>query len=145
MKPLLVSPLNIIFLQWGLRVVTKTVDEFVGKRLRARRKFLGLTQDAVAKHLGVTFQQVQKYELGRNRVTSSVLYELSVILKVPVDYFFEGHNSKITKISKIEDKIMNSKEVGELVMAYDKIKEPKVKSEFSELIAALSSMYSKSG
>lgn len=66
------------------------VDLHVGTRVRLRRKFLGLTQEALANSIGLTFQQVQKYERGANRISASKLYEMSTFLKVPVSYFYEG-------------------------------------------------------
>lgn len=66
------------------------VDTFVGKKIRLRRKMLGLSQEAVASALGITFQQVRKYETGDNRVSASRLVELASALSVPVTYFFEG-------------------------------------------------------
>ncbi len=66
------------------------VDMHVGARVRMRRRFLGLTQQALAESLGLTFQQVQKYERGANRVSASKLYEIARALHVPVPYFFEG-------------------------------------------------------
>jgi transcriptional regulator with XRE-family HTH domain len=66
------------------------VDKHVGYRLRMRRKMLGLTQKALAHALALTFQQVQKYENGKNRISASRLQQLSQILKVPVAFFFEG-------------------------------------------------------
>ena len=66
------------------------VDNYVGGRIRARRVELGLSQTAVAVQLGLTFQQVQKYERGYNRVSASRLYDLSKILNVDIEYFFEG-------------------------------------------------------
>jgi transcriptional regulator with XRE-family HTH domain len=65
------------------------VDIYVGGRLRSRRKRLGVTQTALAQRIGVTFQQVQKYEKGANRISASRLYQLSLVLGVPVTYFFE--------------------------------------------------------
>jgi transcriptional regulator with XRE-family HTH domain len=65
------------------------VDIYVGGRLRSRRKRLAITQTALAQRLGVTFQQVQKYEKGANRISASRLYQLSLVLDVPVAYFFE--------------------------------------------------------
>ncbi len=62
----------------------------VGARVRMRRRFLSLTQQALAESLGLTFQQVQKYERGANRVSASKLYEIARALNVPVPYFFEG-------------------------------------------------------
>jgi transcriptional regulator with XRE-family HTH domain len=65
------------------------VDAWVGARVQLRRRELGLSQAALGEKLGVTFQQVQKYEKGRNRVSAGVLYEISKALNVPVGYFFE--------------------------------------------------------
>ena len=66
------------------------VDVHVGQRLRQRRVAVGLTQDRLAKSVGITFQQVQKYERGTNRIVASRLYELAKVLQVSVEYFFEG-------------------------------------------------------
>lgn len=65
-------------------------DQHVGVRLRLRRKQLGLTQSGLAQALGITFQQIQKYERGANRVSASKLFEAAHVLGVPVGYFFEG-------------------------------------------------------
>ncbi|HEY5411985.1 MAG TPA: helix-turn-helix transcriptional regulator, partial [Caulobacteraceae bacterium] len=66
------------------------VDVHVGCRIRMRRRFLGMTQQALAGCLNLTFQQVQKYERGANRVSASKLYEIARALSVPTPYFFEG-------------------------------------------------------
>ena len=66
------------------------IDVHVGARIRLRRKALGITQEHLAQHLGLTFQQVQKYERGANRVSASKLYEIARILRVPIAFFFEG-------------------------------------------------------
>lgn len=66
------------------------VDMHVGARIRMRRRFLGFTQQTLAESLGLTFQQVQKYERGANRVSASKLYDIARALNVPVPYFFEG-------------------------------------------------------
>lgn len=66
------------------------VDQHVGLRVRARRKLLGMSQEKLADALGLTFQQVQKYERGANRVSASKLYEISRSLKCEPAYFFEG-------------------------------------------------------
>jgi len=66
------------------------VDMHVGHRVRLRRIFLGYSQDKLARALGLTFQQVQKYERGANRISSSKLFELARLLDVPVGFFFEG-------------------------------------------------------
>ncbi len=66
------------------------VDLYVGARLRIRRKVLGLSQTQLADALGITFQQIQKYERGANRISASKLYEAARLLRSPVSYFFEG-------------------------------------------------------
>jgi len=66
------------------------IDKHVGGRIRMRRKMLGMTQGALGHGLGLTFQQVQKYERGTNRVGAGRLQHISQILQVPVPFFFEG-------------------------------------------------------
>ena len=71
------------------------VDVHVGARIRMRRRFLGLNQTALASALGLTFQQVQKYERGSNRVSASKLYDIARTLKVTISFFFEGLPNQI--------------------------------------------------
>lgn len=66
------------------------VDIHVGERIRARRRSLGMTQEALASAIGLTFQQVQKYERGANRVSASMLYEIAKALNTGIGHFFEG-------------------------------------------------------
>ncbi|MBI1404686.1 MAG: helix-turn-helix domain-containing protein [Caulobacter sp.] len=66
------------------------IDIHVGRRVRQRRKAMGVTQERLAHDLGLTFQQVQKYERGANRVSASKLYEIAVALQTSTAYFFEG-------------------------------------------------------
>jgi transcriptional regulator with XRE-family HTH domain len=66
------------------------IDVHVGRRVRLRRKELGFSQERLAEGLGLTFQQVQKYERGANRVSASKLYEMARVLRVAIGYFFEG-------------------------------------------------------
>ncbi len=66
------------------------VDLHVGARIRMRRRMQGVSQEKLAEALGLTFQQVQKYERGANRVSASKLYEIAASLRTPVGYFFEG-------------------------------------------------------
>ena len=73
-----------------------SVDIHVGSRLRQRRTSLGITQQELATSQGVTFQQVQKYERGANRISASRLYHLSEVLDVPVTFFFEGISTTST-------------------------------------------------
>ena len=66
------------------------VDLYVGARLRIRRKMMGLSQTQVADALGITFQQIQKYERGANRISASKLHATAMFLKTPIGFFFEG-------------------------------------------------------
>ena len=71
------------------------IDLHVGARVRMRRKFLGVSQERLAHALGLTFQQVQKYERGTNRISASKLFEISRFLEAPVAYFFQGLPSEV--------------------------------------------------
>lgn len=66
------------------------IDRYVGSRVRMRRMMLGMSQEKLGNALGLTFQQVQKYEKGTNRIGASRLQQISLILQVPVAFFFEG-------------------------------------------------------
>ena len=107
------------------------VNLYVGKRLRRRRRLLGLTQQRLAEAIGIRFQQVQKYECGANRVTASRLYELSVALSVPVNYFFEGlqvvnpaaPGVPANDRDLIAADVLNQNETVELIRAYYKLGE----------------------
>jgi transcriptional regulator with XRE-family HTH domain len=70
--------------------VPNPIDKHVGSRARMRRMMLGMSQEKLGDALGVTFQQVQKYESGTNRISASRLQQMSNILRVPVPFFFEG-------------------------------------------------------
>ncbi|MGB0922562.1 MAG: helix-turn-helix domain-containing protein [Alphaproteobacteria bacterium] len=72
-----------------VRKAPNPIDVHVGARMRMRRMLVGMSQEALGTALGLTFQQVQKYEKGMNRMGSSRLYQISTILDVPIQYFFE--------------------------------------------------------
>lgn len=99
------------------------IDLHVGRRLRRRRRLLGLTQQALADQVGIRFQQIQKYECGANRVSASRLFELSEALSVPVQHFYEGL-SEFDPITGSNDgdhlaaDILSKKETMDLVRAY---------------------------
>ncbi|MCF8479141.1 MAG: helix-turn-helix transcriptional regulator [Rhodospirillum sp.] len=76
------------------------VDVHVGRRLRLRRTLLGMSQEQLANAVGVTFQQIQKYERGSNRVSASRLYDISKVLGVPVAFFFEDIGEDVTAVRK---------------------------------------------
>ena len=71
------------------------IDVYIGQRIRVRRQLLGLSQEALAKKIGITFQQVQKYERGMNRMGSSRLWDMAQVLGVSVNFFFEDMAAEI--------------------------------------------------
>ena len=103
-------------------------DLHVGKRLRRRRRLLGMTQQDLATQVGVRFQQIQKYECGANRITASRLYELAKAMNVSVQYFFDGIPAAGTPdaandAERLESDILSQKETLELVRAYYRLDE----------------------
>ncbi len=79
------------------------VDLYVGSRVRMRRLMMGLSQNELGEALGITFQQIQKYEKGANRIGASRLFDISNILKVNVQYFYIGINQLDTHPGQIAD------------------------------------------
>ncbi len=120
------------------------VDKHVGKRLRERRISLGLSQSAVSRALGITFQQLQKNEWGVNRIGASRLYMLSKVLDVPIAYFFEEMPDIVRK--SMDDSVslddsgmsaMRDDEILKLVRIYYRIRDPKLRSRLLELCKSL--------
>lgn len=105
------------------------VDIYVGKRLRRRRRLLGMTQQDLANEVGVRFQQIQKYECGANRITASRLFDLANALTVNVNYFFDGLAADGTQApandagGALSGDILSQKETLELVRAYYRLSE----------------------
>ncbi len=86
------------------KLASAQIDQHVGARLRVRRKQIGMSQSGLAEALGLTFQQVQKYERGANRVSASKLYETARVLGVDVAYFFEGvEDGALARAADAED------------------------------------------
>lgn len=97
------------------------IDVYLGKRLRRRRRLLGLTQQQLASTVGVRFQQIQKYECGANRISAARLWQLSEALEVPVGYFYDGLSERPAKEAKLEaegGEMFARKETLDLVRAY---------------------------
>jgi transcriptional regulator with XRE-family HTH domain len=117
------------------------VDRQVGMKVRTRRLELELSQTALGQQLGVTFQQVQKYEKGTNRIGASRLQQIALILKVPVSFFFEGLETKNRTPaddgqSEISEFIASP--VGlSLVRAFCRIEDAKLRRRVVELVAQL--------
>ena len=92
------------------------VDIHVGKRIRHRRWMVGMTQQQLAEHVGIKFQQIQKYETGMNRVSASRLWEIASTLDVSIDHFFEGLDGNASEIGAHD--VLSDKEAMELIRAY---------------------------
>lgn len=124
------------------------VDVHVGSRVRLRRTLLGMSQEKLGDALGLTFQQVQKYERGANRVGASRLYDLSRVLDVPVSYFFEefgdplhGTAANEAGSDPYQPNPMMKRETLELVRAYLRIADPQIKRRVFDLTKALAAAY----
>jgi transcriptional regulator with XRE-family HTH domain len=105
------------------------IDVHVGSRIRLRRTLLGMSQERLGEALGLTFQQVQKYERGVNRVGASRLFDLSRVLDVPIS-FSDVQNG-------FADDALNRRETLELVRAYYRITDPAVRKRVFELIKSM--------
>ena len=122
------------------------VDVHVGSRVRLRRTLLGMSQEKLGQALSLTFQQIQKYERGANRIGSSRLYQLSRILDVPVSFFFDDMSSEVSgrpaglgegEQSSYERDQFAKRETLELVRAYYRIEDPEVRKRLFELVKAV--------
>ena len=125
--------------------IPNPVDVHVGRRIRLRRTLLGMSQEKLGTAVKLTFQQIQKYESGANRVGSSRLYEISQILDVPVAFFFEEMSPETAEVPPglaEEQKEMDydplaKRETLELVRAYYRIEDPRVRKRIFELTKAV--------
>ncbi|MFA1624175.1 helix-turn-helix domain-containing protein [Rhizobium mongolense] len=120
------------------------IDVYVGGRLRLRRKVLGLSQGSLAEALGITFQQVQKYEKGMNRIGASRLQRIAEILRVPVGFFFENNASASPDVEPRRETddvtlFMTSKEGVALSRAFLAIEDPNVRQKLLALTRSLGS------
>lgn len=106
------------------------VDIHVGERVRTRRLLAGLSQDAFASYLGVTFQQIQKYEKGANRISASRLYRIARVLDAPITYFFERAGDSVMPEEM-------SREGLELIRAFSMIQDDDLRRQLLLLIRAL--------
>lgn len=128
------------------------IDIHVGSRVRLRRTLLGMSQEKLGEALGLTFQQVQKYERGANRVGASRLFDLSRVLDVPVSFFFDDMGEELKSQSpaliagageleetqsQFEHDPMAKRETLELVRAYYRIGDPQIRKRVYELAKAL--------
>lgn len=126
-----------------------SIDVHVGKRLRVRRSLLGLSQEKLAEAIGLTFQQVQKYERGVNRISAGRLYQFARILDVPITYFYEqvkgisqgaaamGMADNVQEAFGGGDDAMQDKETLKLIKAYYEIDNPDLRQDVLKFIKSV--------
>ena len=132
--------------------IPNPVDIHVGSRVRLRRTLLGLSQEKLGEAVGLTFQQIQKYERGANRIGASRLFEFSRILDVPVSFFFDDMDDRARLAqgdevlgladqpqTPLEPDPLTRRETLELVRAYYRITDPQVRKRLFELTKSLGS------
>ena len=121
------------------------IDRYVGSRVRMRRMLIGMSQEKLGEALGLTFQQVQKYEKGTNRIGASRLHRIASVLGVQVEFFYDGAPHANTggggfaeaqSQTYVSDFLTTSEGV-QLVKAFLEIKDPKVRRKLVELITSL--------
>lgn len=141
--------------------VPDPIDVHVGARLRLRRNMIGMSQEQLGRASDLTFQQIQKYERGANRMGASRLFQMARIVGVPVSYFFEGMppelalnasnglsdssqapleggtNEQIQKLAEEEERVMRRRETMSLIRAYYRIADPKQRRKVYELIKSM--------
>lgn len=126
-------------------------DKLIGARLRARRKLLGMSQRDLGEVIDITFQQIQKYENGRNKVGAARLVDFCEALKVPITYFFAGlgdigeKTPELMKLSdnkqeNLQDDIMMRKETIDLVKAYYAINDPKIRQNVMKTVQSMAKL-----
>ncbi len=125
------------------------IDRVVGQRIRWRRKELKLTQEKLGEQLGLTFQQVQKYEKGVNRISAGRLFELSTVMGVPVTYFFDGAESFLdggaAAVAEgdgedVQAPVITS-EVLDLIAAFQKIEDQSLRKSLLATVQAAASAF----
>lgn len=127
------------------------VDKHVGQRLRVRRSLLGISQEKLADAIGLTFQQIQKYERGTNRISAGRLFEFSKILDVPIAYFYEeyikgdgsgtqtsyGFADNDQAIFEGAEDIMRRKETLDLIRVYYSIDDPLMRKDLFKFVKSM--------
>ena len=141
------------------------IDIEVGGRLKQRRTLLGMSQERLGDLLGITYQQIQKYERGINRIGSSRLYEICRILDVPSSYFIEGAETRgasprLTGLAEDEPRfvhdgplptqprepaLVEERETLEMVRAFKRIRDPQVRRRLFDLAKALGALSYRTG
>jgi transcriptional regulator with XRE-family HTH domain len=116
------------------------VDVYVGWRIRIRRLLLGMSQKRLAEGLGVSYQQVQKYEKGTNRITSSGIKKGAEILGVSIDYLFPARGSDLIELTGEEEQLrtmLQKPGAADLLRFYWSIPKPVVRAQFLDLVKSV--------
>jgi len=122
------------------------IDVHVGSRVRLRRMFIGMSQERLGEQMNLTFQQIQKYEKGTNRIGASRLFQLAEVLSVPVGFFFEGleapHRGLTAGFAEPNSEsyvmdFLDSREGVELNRAFVRIQDPKVRKSIVDMVRAM--------
>lgn len=124
------------------------IDIHVGGRVRLRRTMLSMSQDKLAEALGLTFQQIQKYEKGVNRIGASRVFEISRVLSVPIQFFFDDFDAGTGRSYGFAEQgsddgmammeLLNTPEGVQLCKHFASIKDPKIRKRVLELVKSLS-------
>ncbi len=124
------------------RKMPNPVDVHVGARVRMRRMLIGMSQEKLGESLGLTFQQVQKYEKGSNRIGASRLYQIGSVLGVPIEFFFEGlerdqASGGAGHGARFDTELLSSAEGIQLNSAFFAISDPRLRKRLLDLVKAM--------
>jgi transcriptional regulator with XRE-family HTH domain len=134
-----------------LKKTPNPVDKHVGSRVRMRRVLIGMSQEKLGEALGITFQQIQKYEKGTNRIGASRMQQIATVMSVPVSYFFEdapGADGKQSGFGESHGSdyvvdFLTTTEGLQLNKSFVKISDPKVRRKIVDLVSALADQAGK--
>ncbi len=128
----------------------KPIDIHVGARVRLRRNLLGLTLETLAQAVGVTYQQLQKYEWGVNRIGASRLFNLGQVLDVPISFFFDDFSPVVAGVGKrrargfseasataLDFDVLSKRETIKLIRAYYRVTDPQLRKRVLDLLEAV--------
>lgn len=126
----------------GTKQLATKIDAHIGSRIRLRRLFLDLTQKQLAESLGVTFQQIQKYEIGTNRISASQLYILAHTLGVRLEYFLDGlaivNPASLSYVKTDISRLISTREGIALAKAFASLSDTQIRRAIVQLLAAMS-------
>lgn len=125
------------------RMESIDLDSFIGKKVKKKRSELGMSQGKLGKFLGVSFQQIQKYENGKNRISASTLLQISRILGVDFSYFIEGYDTveSLHDVSTVTYQSCGNKESNLLITHFFKIKDFALRKQILDIIKRISLLF----